>query len=132
MAFVGSDILPWTATCSVYTVSVAKDASGGTAETYPTLAASGVKILISQAGGTRDGRFEGRANVNSGTATGEHASLGSQKMRLVIDNAAPATTCVPHLAGKTLYAETISSHFGIPAEGIPPRYTLRWQQWEGG
>jgi hypothetical protein len=116
----------------VYTLSATRDSSGGTVEAYTTLAASNVAVLISQGSGSRDGRFEGRLNTQRGVATGEHVSLGSQKMRLVVRNSAPATVEVPWVAGKSLYAESISKHLGSSTDEIPPRYTVSWELYEGG
>lgn len=116
------------ATVSVYTLTASKDASGGTSEAYSTLLTAGVQVLITQHTGSRDGRFEGRANVRAGTCTGKDDSLNSQKVRLLVT----ASDDVPWLVGKALYAESIAAHppgrFGL----VGKRYTLRWQQWEGG
>ena len=78
-----------------------RDDSGGPIETYATLE-DNIPVLISQIAGTRDGRFESRVDVITGTVTGDSPSLGRPDTRLYF-----AANTIGTPAG--VYAEVVSS-----------------------
>ncbi len=70
-------------TVNVEALSTTRDASGGTVEAY-TVVESGLRCLISQVGGSRDGRFDGDNNIYSATLTGDSSYIGRTDVRFYV------------------------------------------------
>jgi hypothetical protein len=110
------------ATIRIEYLTTSQDASGGTVETYTTLAA-GVPVLATQTSGNRDGRFDGTNNIITGTVTGENVYLARADIRIYFETANPK---IEFLAGLYAYPQGVSPHAGSPCSWIPKRYTVVW------
>lgn len=102
----------------------AQDASGGSTVDFSTVVATAVPCVISLTKGSRDGRFEGDANLAGGQLTGDDAALARQDTRIKV-----LTSSVPGLAGAYLRADDVTSHPPSPSGWVPARYTVQWSRW---
>jgi hypothetical protein len=105
------DILPHRVT--VQSMTISRDSSGGTVESYADLATD-VKVLITQQSGTR-GRFDQDVNTERATISGADDVLIRQDTRLLV-------TTGP-VEGAYFRVSSVSTHG--PADPAPRFYRLQ-------
>ena len=107
------------ATARVEALTTARDAAGGTVESYAALGT--VACLVTGVTGSRDGRFGGTANVMSGSVAGDDPLLGRGDTRLFFVTG-PA-------AGVYARVESAEAHGpAAPGSWIAAFYRSRWTQ----
>lgn len=117
-------IIRTNATVDIESVTVTQGADGGTVETFPTVVASAVPVLISLFAVGRDGSFGTDAHRDRGTLSGSHASLGRSDVRLKVISG-PATL---GMDGWYLRVSDPTSHPG--GRMVPPRVQVKWERIE--
>lgn len=117
-------IIRTNATVDIESVTVTQGADGGTVETFPTVVASAVPVLISLFAVGRDGSFGTDACRDRGTLRGEHTSLGRADVRLKVVSG-PATL---GMAGWYLRVSDPTGHPG--GRMVPPTVEVKWERIE--
>ena len=118
------DVLLSAHRCRIEEATYTKDASGGTVETFATVADQ-VSCLVGLSGSGRDGRFDGLGDTATGTVSSLDARLATIAVGRVYFHDGPA-------AGRYGYADGVTEHTAHPLGLVPARWTARWSTAKAG